>query len=101
VRIAECVVHRRGFQESRGGRRPANLPRGFYFEPTLFEEEDPGSVIAQEEIFGPVGVVIGYDSDDEAVELANRSLFGLRGGIISADVASSARVTAESWARRD
>jgi aldehyde dehydrogenase (NAD+) len=69
-----------------GGRRPAHLPRGFYYEPTLFEVEDPGSVIAQEEIFGPVGVVIGYDSDNEAVELANRSLFGLRGGIISADV---------------
>jgi acyl-CoA reductase-like NAD-dependent aldehyde dehydrogenase len=69
-----------------GGRRPAHLLRGFYYEPTLFEDEDPGSVIAQEEIFGPVGVVIGYDSDDEAVELANRSLFGLRGGIISADV---------------
>jgi len=69
-----------------GGRRPAHLPRGFYYEPTLFEDDDPGSVIAQEEIFGPVGVVIGYDSDDEAVELANRSLFGLRGGIISADV---------------
>jgi len=69
-----------------GGRRPAHLPRGFYYEATLFEDEDPGSVIAQEEIFGPVGVVIGYDSDDEAVELANRSLFGLRGGIISADV---------------
>jgi aldehyde dehydrogenase (NAD+) len=69
-----------------GGRRPAHLPRGFYYEPTLFEDEDPGSVIAQEEIFGPVGVVIGYDSDDEAVEFANRSPFGLRGGIISADV---------------
>jgi aldehyde dehydrogenase (NAD+) len=69
-----------------GGRRPLHLPRGFYYEPTLFEDDDPGSVIAQEEIFGPVGVVIGYDSDDEAVELANRSLFGLRGGIISADV---------------
>ena len=69
-----------------GGRRPAHLARGFYYEPTLFEDEDPGSVIAQEEIFGPVGVVIGYDSDDEAIALANRSLFGLRGGIISADV---------------
>jgi aldehyde dehydrogenase (NAD+) len=69
-----------------GGRRPAHLPRGFYYEPTLFEDEDPGSVIAQEEIFGPVGVVIGYDSDDEAVEFANRSPFGLRGGIVSADV---------------
>ena len=69
-----------------GGRRPAHLERGFYFEPTFFDEVDPDSSIAQDEIFGPVGVVIGYDSDEQAIELANRSRFGLRGGIISADV---------------
>jgi aldehyde dehydrogenase (NAD+) len=69
-----------------GGKRPQHLPRGFYFEPTLFDDVDADSAIAQEEIFGPVGVVIGYDSDEQAVELANRSRFGLRGGIVSADV---------------
>ena len=69
-----------------GGKRPQHLPRGFYYEPTFFDDVDPGSAIAQEEIFGPVGVVIGYDSDEEAIELANRSRFGLRGGIVSADV---------------
>jgi aldehyde dehydrogenase (NAD+) len=69
-----------------GGRRPAHLERGFYYEPTFFDEVDPNCSIAQDEIFGPVGVVIGYDSDAQAIELANRSRFGLRGGIISADV---------------
>jgi aldehyde dehydrogenase (NAD+) len=69
-----------------GGKRPPDLQRGFYYEPTLFDDVDPDCAIAQEEIFGPVGVVIGYDTDDEAVALANRSRFGLRGGIISADV---------------
>jgi aldehyde dehydrogenase (NAD+) len=69
-----------------GGKRPENLNRGFYYEPTLFDDVDPDSVIAQDEIFGPVGVVIGYDTDDEAIQIANRSRFGLRGGIISADV---------------
>ncbi len=69
-----------------GGRRPDHLERGFYHEPTLFDEVDPDSGIAQDEIFGPVGVVMGFDTDDEAVELANRSRFGLRGGIVSADV---------------
>jgi acyl-CoA reductase-like NAD-dependent aldehyde dehydrogenase len=69
-----------------GGRRPAHLERGFYYEPTLFDDVDPASDIAQDEIFGPVGVVIGYDTDDEAIALANRSRFGLRGGIVSADV---------------
>ena len=69
-----------------GGRRPAHLGRGFFYEPTLFDDVDPASDLAQDEIFGPVGVVIGYDTDDEAIALANRSRFGLRGGIVSADV---------------
>ena len=69
-----------------GGKRPPGLQRGFYYEPTFFDDVDPDCVIAQEEIFGPVGVVIGYDTDEEAINLANRSRFGLRGGIISADV---------------
>jgi len=69
-----------------GGRRPAHLKRGFYYEPTFFDDVDPDAPIAQDEIFGPVGVVIGYDTDNEAIDIANRSRFGLRGGIISADV---------------
>jgi aldehyde dehydrogenase (NAD+) len=69
-----------------GGRRPPTLERGYYFEPTLFDGADPDAAIAQDEIFGPVGIVIGFDHDEEAVALANRSRFGLRGGIISADV---------------
>jgi aldehyde dehydrogenase (NAD+) len=69
-----------------GGKRPPDLRRGFYYEPTFFDDVDPDCAIAQEEIFGPVGVVIGYDTDEEAINLANRSRFGLRGGIISADV---------------
>lgn len=69
-----------------GGRRPPHLARGFFHEPTLFDDVDSASPIAQEEIFGPVGVVIGFDSDDEALRIANDSKFGLRGGIISADV---------------
>jgi len=72
-----------------GGRRPAHLGRGFFYEPTLFDDVDPASDIAQDEIFGPVGVMIGYDTDDEAIALANRSRFGLRGGIVSADVGSA------------
>lgn len=69
-----------------GGRRPPHLKKGFYYEPTFFDNVDSRSVIAQDEIFGPVGVVIGFDSDDEAIAIANDSRFGLRGGIVSADV---------------
>lgn len=68
-----------------GGRRPAHLARGFFHEPTLFDNVDNASVLAQEEVFGPVGVVIGFDSDEEAIRLANQSKFGLSGAVMSAD----------------
>jgi aldehyde dehydrogenase (NAD+) len=68
-----------------GGNRPSHLHTGFYFEPTLFDEVDNCSSIAQEEVFGPVGCVVGFDSDEEAIQLANDSKFGLRAAIMSAD----------------
>lgn len=72
-----------------GGRRPAGLDRGYFYEPTLFDDVDNGSVLAQEEVFGPVGAVIGFDTDAEAVDLANDSAFGLSGGIFSADLGAA------------
>ena len=45
--------------------------------------------IAQEEVFGPVGVTIGFDSDEEAIAIANDSRYGLNGGILSADAATA------------
>ena len=53
--------------------------------PTLFDNVDNRSEIAQEEVFGPVGVVIGFDDDEEAIALANDSKYGLRAGVISSD----------------
>lgn len=70
-----------------GGRRPAGFDKGFYFEPTIFVDVDNRSRLAQEEIFGPIGAVIGFDTDEEAIALANDSEFGLSGGIWSADPA--------------
>lgn len=67
-----------------GGGRPAHLERGFYVEPTLFADVENTMSIAQEEIFGPVLVVIAYDDDDDAVRIANESDYGLSGGIFSA-----------------
>jgi aldehyde dehydrogenase (NAD+) len=69
-----------------GGGRPAHLPRGHYVEPTLFVDVDPDSTIAQEEIFGPVLAVIPYEDDDDAVRIANRSVYGLSGAVSSASV---------------
>ena len=69
-----------------GGKRPAGLDKGFYYEPTLFTDVDNKSRLAQEEVFGPIGAVIGFESDEEAIAIANDSDFGLAGGIYSANV---------------
>jgi aldehyde dehydrogenase (NAD+) len=67
-----------------GGGVPKHLTKGFYVEPTLFADVDPDATIAQEEIFGPVLVVIPHDGDDDAVRIANRSIYGLSGAVASA-----------------
>ncbi len=69
-----------------GGGVPAHLPRGFYVEPTLFADVDPKAVIAQEEIFGPVLSVIAYEDDDDAVRIANDSIYGLSGDVTGGSV---------------
>jgi acyl-CoA reductase-like NAD-dependent aldehyde dehydrogenase len=69
-----------------GGGIPEHLPVGYYVQPTLLADVDPDSQIAQEEIFGPVLTVTPYDSDDEAVAIANNSIYGLSGEVSSADV---------------
>jgi aldehyde dehydrogenase (NAD+) len=69
-----------------GGRAPAHLDKGFFYEPTLFDDAHNSMRVAREEIFGPIGVVIGYDDDDEAIAIANDSDLGLAGGIFSRNV---------------
>ena len=68
-----------------GGGRPDGFDAGFFVEPTLIVGVDNGSRVAQEEIFGPVLVVIPHDGDDDAVALANASSYGLSGSVWSAD----------------
>lgn len=67
-----------------GGGVPAHLPTGFYVEPTVLADVDPDSTVAQDEIFGPVLVVIPHDGDDHAVQIANNSRYGLSGTVVSA-----------------
>ena len=69
-----------------GGKRPEGLSKGFYYTPTFFDDVTNDMRIAQEEVFGPIGAVIGYDTDEEAVALANQSEFGLAGAIYTRDV---------------
>ena len=69
-----------------GGGRPPHLEKGFYVEPTLFVDVDPDSALAQEEVFGPVLAVIPYDTDDDAVRIANNSKYGLSGAVNGTDL---------------
>ena len=68
-----------------GGGRPAGLDRGWYVEPTVFANVDNGSTIAQEEIFGPVLSVIAADDEDQAVAMANDTIYGLNASVFTAD----------------
>jgi aldehyde dehydrogenase (NAD+) len=65
-----------------GGKR---LDPGYFYAPTLLTGVDPDSEIAQDEVFGPVLVVIAFDDDDDAVRIANNSIYGLAGAVFSRD----------------
>lgn len=69
-----------------GGGVPEDLPNGYYTQPTLLADVDPDSQVAQEEIFGPVLTVTPYDTDDEAIAIANNSIYGLSGEVSGTDV---------------
>lgn len=76
-----------------GGGVPAHLPKGFYVEPTVLVGAERHHTVVQEEIFGPVLVVQTHDGDDDAVAVANDSIYGLSGAVFSAD-ADRARAVA-------
>jgi acyl-CoA reductase-like NAD-dependent aldehyde dehydrogenase len=68
-----------------GGTIPADQPRGWYVSPTVFADVDNSARIAQEEIFGPVLAVIAYETERQAIDIANDSEFGLGGTVWSTD----------------
>ncbi|KQV92660.1 aldehyde dehydrogenase family protein [Pelomonas sp. Root1237] len=77
-----------------GPGRPPDLERGFYVRPTIFSSVQPRMRIAQEEIFGPVLAIIPYDSVDEAVEIANDTVYGLGAHVQSQDLGAARAVAA-------
>ena len=68
-----------------GGGRPDGLDSGWFVQPTVFADVDNSMTIAQEEIFGPVLAVIPYDTEDDAVRIANDSPYGLAGSVFTTD----------------
>ena len=75
-----------------GPDQPDEFDTGFYVKPTVFVDVTPDMSIAQEEIFGPVLSIITYTDEDDAVRIANGTVYGLAGGVQSADVDRAQRV---------
>jgi aldehyde dehydrogenase (NAD+) len=74
-----------GARVATGGGRPRDLERGYYIEPTVFAGVDNGNTIAREEIFGPVLSVIPADSEEQAIEIANDTIYGLNASVFTND----------------
>ncbi len=75
-----------------GAEPPEGLDKGYFVRPTVFANVDNQMTIAQEEIFGPVLSIIGYQDEDDAVRIANDTVYGLSGGVWSGDPARAQRV---------
>jgi aldehyde dehydrogenase (NAD+) len=95
----------RGIQEGAalvcgGAGRPAGFNRGYFVRPTVFADVKPEMAIAREEIFGPVLSMLTYDTEDEAVALANDTTYGLAGYVQSGDLKRAQRVAARIRAGR-
>ncbi|SAK92898.1 aldehyde dehydrogenase family protein [Caballeronia ptereochthonis] len=75
--------------------RPLGLERGFYARPTVFADVRSDMTIAREEIFGPVLVIIPYDSEAQAIQIANDSIYGLCAYVASGDTERARRVAAK------
>jgi len=77
-----------------GGRAPGeDLAKGFFIQPTIFAEVDNAMPIAQEEIFGPVLSIIPFDTEDEAIEIANTTRYGLASGVWTTNLNRALRVS--------
>jgi aldehyde dehydrogenase (NAD+) len=85
------IGHQEGAKLLTGGERPAGLDGGFFYRPTIFSG-DNSMKIAQEEIFGPVLVVIPFEDDAEVVRLANDSIYGLGGAVWSGNTPRAVKV---------
>jgi aldehyde dehydrogenase (NAD+) len=104
--LIQSAIDEGAVLETGGTGLPANVNRGYYVKPTVFSGVTPDMRIARDEIFGPVATIMSYDSIDDAVEIANDTVYGLS-AVVSGDPAEAAKVaprlragmvTINSWA---
>jgi aldehyde dehydrogenase (NAD+) len=84
--LIQCGVDEGATLVAGGTGRPSEVNRGYYVRPTVFGDVTPQMKIAREEIFGPVLSIMSYDTEDEAIEIANDTPFGLAGFVQSRDI---------------
>jgi aldehyde dehydrogenase (NAD+) len=94
-RLIETGVKEGATLVTGGPGRPEGLPKGYYVKPTVFANVKPEMTIAREEIFGPVLSILPYQSEEQVVELANDTVYGLAGYVQSGDLAHARRVASE------
>jgi len=75
-----------------GAEKPENINKGYFVKPTVFSDVKPGMKIEQEEIFGPVLSIIPYKTEDEAIQIANDTSYGLSGSVWSGDIERAIRI---------
>lgn len=89
--VADAASH--GVEVRAGGHRPAGLPHGYFFEPTVLSGVRPDMPVFQEEIFGPVMPVVTFDELDEALALANRTPYGLAAYVWTNDLRAAVKLS--------
>ena len=89
--VADAASH--GVEVRAGGHRPADLPRGYFFEPTVLSGVRPDMPVFEEEIFGPVMPVVPFDDLDEALALANRTPYGLAAYVWTNDLRAAVKLS--------
>jgi acyl-CoA reductase-like NAD-dependent aldehyde dehydrogenase len=87
-----ALAEERGGKVAFGGARPVGFDRGYWFEPTVLDLPSNANPAAQDEIFGPVIGIIGYDDADDAVAIANDSAYGLSAQVYGNDVAAATAI---------
>ena len=92
VRAYMDVAREEGAQILVGGDRPPGLPQGNYFQPTLLTDVRPGMRVEQEEIFGPVLAIVPFETEDDAIRIANGVTYGLAAYVWTSDIQRAHRV---------